>query len=76
MVSGPDTGRCASEDVGLPKRVDCENPHWLEGKTKYSLGSQRGWIVRTHIGWRGEQNILYKSVKASRTLGSPKGGGL
>ena len=23
------------------------------------------WIVRFHIGWRGEQNIPYKSVETS-----------
>ena len=23
--------------------------------------ASRGWIVRSHISWRGEQNILYKS---------------
>ena len=23
------------------------------------------WIVRSHIGWRDEQNILYKGVKTS-----------
>ena len=25
--------------------------------------SQRGWIVRFHIGWGGERTILYKGVK-------------
>ena len=25
----------------------------------------RRWIVRYHIGWRGERNILYKGVKTS-----------
>ena len=24
---------------------------------------QEEWIVRSHIGWRGEQSILYKGVK-------------
>ena len=28
-------------------------------------GLPRGWIVRSHIGWRGEQNILYKGVETS-----------
>ena len=26
-------------------------------------GSLRGWIVRSHIGWRGERSIPYKGVK-------------
>ena len=25
------------------------------------LGPSKGWIVRSHIGWRGEQNIPYKA---------------
>ena len=37
MVSELDTGRCASEDVGSPKGVDCEIPHRLERGTKHSL---------------------------------------
>ena len=30
MVSEPNTGRCASENVGPPRGVDCEIPHQLE----------------------------------------------
>ena len=26
---------------------------------------QRGWIVRSHIDWGGEQNILYKGMETS-----------
>ena len=26
-------------------------------------GLQGGWIVRSHIGWRGERNIPYKGVE-------------
>ena len=37
MVSEPDVGRCASEDTGLPRRVDCEIPDLLECGTKHSL---------------------------------------
>ena len=29
------------------------------------IGPQREWIVRSHIGWRGEQNIPYKSTNTS-----------
>ena len=37
MVSELDTGRCASEDVGSAKGVDCEIPHRLEKGIKHSL---------------------------------------
>ena len=37
MVSEPDTEWCASEDVGLPRGVDCEIPHQLERGTKHFL---------------------------------------
>ena len=37
MVSEPDTGQCANEDVGLPRRVDCEIPHRLERGAKHYL---------------------------------------
>ena len=30
-----------------------------------TLGLEGGWIVRSHIGWKGEQSILYKGVKTS-----------
>ena len=30
-----------------------------------TLGTEGGWIVRFHIGWRGEQSILYKGVETS-----------
>ena len=26
-------------------------------------GPQEGWIVRSHIGWRGELSIFYKVVE-------------
>ena len=28
-------------------------------------GSSRGWIVKSHIGWREERNIPYKGVETS-----------
>ena len=31
MISMPGIGRCASEDAGHRRRVDCEIPHRLEG---------------------------------------------
>ena len=30
-----------------------------------TLGTEGGWIVRSHIGWREERNILYKGVETS-----------
>ena len=29
------------------------------------IGPPSGWIVRSHIDWRGERNSLYKGVKTS-----------
>ena len=37
MVSEPNTGRYASEDIELLKWVDCETLHWLERGTKHFL---------------------------------------
>ena len=37
MVSEPNTGWCVSGDVGPPRRVDCDIPHWLERERKYFL---------------------------------------
>ena len=37
IVSELDTGQCASEDVGWPRRVDFEIPHQLERGIKHSL---------------------------------------
>ena len=59
MVSKPGSGRCTSEEAeprsGVDKR-QCANE---------DAGFQRGWIVRSHIGWREERNILYKGVETS-----------
>ena len=27
------------------------------------LGPEGGWIVRSHISWGGERNVLYKGVE-------------
>ena len=56
MVSEPDTGQCANKDAGPQRR---------ERMPTRTLGSKWGWNVRSHIGWRGEQNILYKGVETS-----------
>ena len=29
------------------------------------VGLPMGWIMRSHIGWKGERNIPYKGVKIS-----------
>ena len=29
------------------------------------LGTEGGWIVRSHIGWGREQSIFYKGVETS-----------
>ena len=47
-----------------------------------TLDPEGGRIVRSHIGWGGERNILYKGVKTTpsrcvlKTLrGNPRGSG-
>ena len=35
----------------------------LDGVPARTLGLQERWIVRSHIGWKEEQNIAYKGVK-------------
>jgi len=37
MVSKLDTRRCANEDAGLPKGVDCKIPHRLKRGMKHFL---------------------------------------
>ena len=56
-----------SDDVRLRRWMNCEIPHRLKKGTSASKNaeSRGGWIVRSHISWRGEQNILYKGVKIS-----------
>ena len=62
-----DTEQCASADVGPRRGVECEISHRLERGTSASddIGPQMGWIVRSHIGWGGEQIILFKGVETS-----------
>ena len=48
--------------------LDCYK--WYQSQTQggvrtRKLGPEGGWIVRSHIGWRVERNILYKGVKTS-----------
>jgi len=67
MVLEPNTGRCVSKEAESQRGVDWRVPHRLEKRTSASLLAepQRGWIVRSHISWRGEQSILYKGVETS-----------
>ena len=46
---------------------NCEILHLLDRGTSVNedVGSRRGWILRSHLGWRGEQNILYNGVETS-----------
>ena len=64
---GVDMRRCASKDAGHRRRVDWGVPHRLEKGTSASkdVGTRRGQIVRSHIGWGREQNILYKGAETS-----------
>ena len=61
-----DTRRCASKDTGL-EGGGLGVPHRLEKgpSSARTLGPEGGWIGRSHIGWRGERNILYKGVEIS-----------
>ena len=64
-----------------PKGGGLGGPHRLEKGTSVNenVGSQRGWIVRSHISWGGEQSILYnkgvthfKNLKGKPERESPK----
>jgi len=63
---GVDTRWCASKDAGFQMGWFWGVvPHQLEeGKSaNENTGSQRGWIVMSHIGWGGEQTTIYKGVE-------------
>ena len=77
----------ASENVGLQRvGVDCEIPHRLERGTSSSedVGPRRGWIVRSHIGWKrgtkhalygvetSPQQIMFKNIEGKLERESPK----
>ena len=84
MVSELGIERCASEDVGSPRGVDCEIPRRLERRTKHSLyGCGNLSLTNPFTSWVRVDNIScykwYQSQSLSgvpaRMLGS-RGGGL
>ena len=50
MISEPDIGGCAREDVGFPRGVNCEIPHRLERGSKPDSGR----CAREDVGSQGE----------------------
>ena len=60
--NGPKRTTSASSGLGLLQMV-------LELDTTQCVSEdadpQRGWIVRSHISWRGERNFPYKGVETS-----------
>ena len=67
----------ASSEFRLLQMVSKLDTRWCASE---DAGPQKEWIVRSHIGFRGERNILCKCVETSlqqmsfKTLrGSPKG---
>ena len=48
MVSELDIGQYASEEAEPRRRVD------MKRCASKGAGPQRGWIVRSHVSWRGE----------------------
>ena len=60
MVSKPNTGQCASEDAEPWMGVDI-------GRCAIEdVGLRREWIVRSYIGWGGNQIVFYKGIKTFR----------
>ena len=49
-------------NVGTKGDKTYEIPHGSERRMSDSkdAGTRRGWIVRSHIDWRGESNILIR----------------
>ena len=47
------------------RRLSLEEGWPRDGMLARTLDSKGGWIVRSHMGWGGEQNILYKGVETS-----------
>ena len=64
---GVETKRRASKDVGPQRGGELGVPRRLEKgmSAKEDARFKGGWIVRSHIGWGREQNILHKGVETS-----------
>ena len=60
--NGPKRTIFAINGLGLLQMV---SKSVLERCANEDVGSSRGWIVRIHVGWRGERNILYKDEETS-----------
>ena len=54
-------GLCDPTSIGEGNDID---GRW-ERVTARMLGFEGEWIVRSHISWGGERNILYKGVETS-----------
>ena len=57
MVLELDTGRCANEDAGPPREVDCEILHWLERGT---------FLIRV---WKPLPSRREESPKSTTSIG-------
>ena len=57
MISELDTRWCTSEDAEPRRGVDTGQCASEDSEPR------REWIVRPHIGWKEEWNILYKGVE-------------
>ena len=60
--NGPKRTIYASGGLGLLLMVSKPN---IGRCSSEDAGLPRGWIVRSHIGWREERNISYKGVETS-----------
>jgi len=49
----------ARKDTRPRKEVNCEISHRSKREMSASedTGPRKGWIIRSHISWRGEQNV-------------------
>ena len=59
MVLEPGSGRCASEDVGPQKGVDCEIPHRLERGASASEDARPRKGVNCEISHRLERGTKH-----------------
>ena len=60
--NGPKRTISTSGGLGLLQMISELAIEWCASE---DTRTQEGWIVRSHIGWRGERNISYKGVETS-----------